>query len=156
MGLKYFENHASKLDDHRRAFDRAMKKESDLRKEGAGDVAIARSVIKGKAVEDQEREIQEVIKDYMATIRKGFEGAVIRRTIDSLDWRGCAISGLDDYDEYLLILKLRDDEQECQCVLAEAVEAEGAAMGGKKLNVSTIEFLSKRATDGGRGIPFAR
>ena len=141
LGLEYFETNAEKLDEHRRAFDRAQKKESNLRKEGAGDVTIARAVVKGKTVEDQEREIQDVIKSFMATIRIGYDGAVIRRTINSKDWRGSPISGLEPYDEHLIILKLSDEEQECQCALAEAVEEEGAAMGGKKLNVSVFICL---------------
>ena len=118
-----------------------MRRERDARKAGGGDVALARAVIKGDAVDGAEREIQEAITAWMVLIRKGYDGAVIRRTINSLDWRGAPISGLDKYVEHILVLQLSPEEQECQSVLAEAIEEEGAAMGGKKLEVSTNTLI---------------
>ena len=145
--MRYFEDSAAKLDECRRAFDRAMRRERDARKEGGGDVALARTIIKGGSVESaDEHEIQEVITSWMALIRKGYDGAVVRRTVNSLDWRGAPISGLEKYHEHILVLNLRENEAECQGVLAEAIEAEGAAMGGKKLEVRTI--TCRRASSG--------
>ena len=90
----------------------------------------------------EEREINDVIKDWMKDIRSGFAGAVIRRTIHSKDWEGNRISGLPPYVEAPLLLTLTEEEHEVLNSLAEAVSLE-RGLSGKNLQVSNIPTVRK-------------
>jgi hypothetical protein len=56
---------------------------------------------------------------WMKTVREKYQGAVIRRTGNSLDVDGQAISGLDPYEEHICMLKLFTHEYEALETLAE-------------------------------------
>lgn len=136
LGIKYFEDNLEKLDKLRRALAAAARRERASRKEGGGEVKLARAVVKGKMTQDVDSgKYRESLLQWMAAIREGFQGAVVRRTINSVDWRGNPISGLDKYREHILALKLSPREQECQEQLAIAIQSDGVAYGGKKLEV---------------------
>ena len=110
------------MEEHRRAMDRAVRRERQRRKEGEGEIKLARALINGKKTRNDEREeFNAVVSEWVADIRSGFEGAVVRRTVNSLDWQGRPISGLDPYHEHALLLELSASEHETLNALAEEI-----------------------------------
>ena len=62
---------------------------------------------------------------WMKIIREKYQGAVIRRTAYSLDWRGESITGLEPYEEHVMFVDLHPHEYEAIEKLAEkAVDCE--------------------------------
>ena len=56
---------------------------------------------------------------WMTKIRAKYQGAVIRRTVNSLDYSGNVISGLEPYEEHICMLELHDHEYDALEKLAE-------------------------------------
>jgi hypothetical protein len=56
---------------------------------------------------------------YMEIIRRKYEGAVIRRTAYSTDYRGYSITGLEPYAEHKMLVELNEHEYEALERLAE-------------------------------------
>jgi hypothetical protein len=56
---------------------------------------------------------------WMKVIRAKYQGVVIRRTVNSLDYAGRPISGLEPYDEHICLLKLHRHEYDALERLAE-------------------------------------
>lgn len=66
-----------------------------------------------------------VSAQYMRMIREKYEGAVIRRTAYSVDYRGYSITGLEPYDEHKILVQLNEHEYEALERLVEtAVDSE--------------------------------
>lgn len=62
---------------------------------------------------------------WMTTIREKYQGAVIRRTAYSVDYKGESITGLEPYDEHKIMVELHEHEYEALEKLAEtAVDSE--------------------------------
>ena len=96
-----FTTNAAEMEEHRRAMDRAVRRERQRRKEGEGEIKLARALVKGKKTRNDEREeYNAVVSEWVADIRTGFEGAVVRRTVNSLDWLRRPISGLEPYHKH--------------------------------------------------------
>ncbi|KAH9019860.1 P-loop containing nucleoside triphosphate hydrolase protein [Lactarius pseudohatsudake] len=55
---------------------------------------------------------------WMAVVQEKYRGAVIRRTVNSLDHENKAISSLEPYEEHICLLKLYDPEYEALETLA--------------------------------------
>lgn len=55
---------------------------------------------------------------WMKTVRERYQGAVIRRTGESLDFEGNAISGLEPYEEHICLLRLYKHEYDALDALA--------------------------------------
>ncbi len=85
--------------------DRAQKK-----KDNKGKLVVQR-VARGKQA-DVGGEAYHTIAIIMEDARKRFEGAVMRRTVDSRDYEGKPISGLEPYEQRMVLLKLSHEEQE--------------------------------------------
>ena len=135
LGIPSFEDPdtLSTMREHKKALDRAVRRERQRRKDGEGDVKLARTVVQGKKTRDaDDSEFNLAVSDWMQDLREIYAGAVIRRTVKSTDWQGKPISGLDPYFEHSLVLKLTDEEYEVLNTLADRVVDEG----GKNLSVS--------------------
>lgn len=131
-----FTTNAAEMEEHRRAMDRAVRRERQRRKEGEGEIKLARALVKGKKTRKDEREeFNAVVSAWVADIRTGFEGAVVRRTVNSLDWLGRPISGLEPYHEHPLLLELSPTEHEVLNGLAEEITNEGVGASAKNLQV---------------------
>lgn len=143
LGLRTFQEEADKMEDHRRALDRAARNERQRRKEGQGEIKLARALVKGqKTRADERQEYNDVVQVWVRDIRKGFNNAILRRTLKSLDWTGKPISGLPDYHEHAILLELSQDEHDVQNDLAEEISNEAVASGsGKQLQVSVIIYV---------------
>ena len=75
--------------------------------------------------EDVDTHYQFAIATWMKKIREKYEGAVIRRTVYSLDYWGNSITGLEPYLEHVCMISLFDHEYEALERLAEkAVDSE--------------------------------
>jgi hypothetical protein len=79
--------------------DRATRQGSDV------DQDIVRGITKG-AVPQLDSEFEDVMLKWINAIRENFAGAVVRRTIYSVDHNGDRISGLQPFQEHLLVLNL--------------------------------------------------
>ena len=53
-----------------------------------------------------------VVNHWSVALRRGFEGCAIRRTMETLDIDGKPISGLPPMHSEVIMIKLRDEEQE--------------------------------------------
>jgi hypothetical protein len=69
--------------------------------------------------EGQEERSKYVSAKWMEKIRAKYEGAVIRRTTHSTDYRGDWITGLEAYEQHLCVVKMYDHEYEALEKLAE-------------------------------------
>lgn len=56
---------------------------------------------------------------WMTIARAKYQGAVIRRTVNSLDYEGNPISGLEPYEEHICMLNLFNHEYDALEMLAE-------------------------------------
>ena len=131
-----FTESAEEMEEHRRAMDRAIRRERQRRKEGEGEIKLARALVKGKKTSKDEREeYNAVVSDWVADIRSAFEGAVVRRTVNSLDWLQRPISGLAPYHEHPLLLELTAQEHDELNSLAEEITNEGVGASAKNLQV---------------------
>jgi hypothetical protein len=86
------------------AFDRRVAKKSDQGK------AVILAAVKGVSSPQMKTKYREVMLYWICNIRGRFAGAVIRRTMRSLDYSGTPISLLAPYTEHLLVIKLYHHE----------------------------------------------
>ena len=101
------------MEDHRRDCERAKRRETQRRKEGQGEIELARSLIKGKTPRQGDiDDYKAAVVSWMQDLRGAYAGSIVRRTVNSVDKHGRPISGLDKYHEHPLILSL--NEQECR------------------------------------------
>lgn len=113
IGLEEF---GSDHNDYWAATERRLRlaSASDRRGQTKDSKNVVLSTLKGKsgpgttARSAYEKEMVITIKD----IRERFSGAVIRRTVRSVDNTGNTISGLEPFHEHVLILKLYQHEME--------------------------------------------
>jgi hypothetical protein len=81
-------------------------------------------------------------------IRRRFSGAVIRRTIQSVDNTGARISGLEPYQEHLLVVDLYESELEnlkgiCEGLVADNARSAARFTAGRVIasRVLRLEYL---------------
>jgi hypothetical protein len=72
-----------------------------------------------KEYEQPEAHTQFVSASWIEKIREKYKGSVIRRTVNSLDNTGKAISGLDPYREHRCVVQMQDHEYKALEKLAE-------------------------------------
>lgn len=139
LGIRGFEEDADELDEYRRMTDKFKRKDRAERKAaGINEATVARAFVKGKKTKRQDYETQydRSLQEWIDKLRELFQEHIIRRTIDSLDWKGEPISGLPPYHEHPLLLTLTEEERSVLDQLAEQVVKEGA--GVRQLHVSSI------------------
>ena len=131
------EDNAGLLDHHRRETEKHKRKDRAERKEaGVNEGVVIRAFAMGKKTrrQDVETAYTRALNAWIELLRELYEGYVIRRTINSLDWKGEPISGLPPYHEHALLLRMTEDELHVLSQLAEEVVEEGG--GVRQLQVS--------------------
>lgn len=89
-------------------------------KADASDIRRAKAESGGDLLEgDPTTECQMVIAQRM---QRQFEGRILRRTIDSTDWKGERIIQIPPYEEIMVIVKLTAREMEIITELADSVQ----------------------------------
>lgn len=126
------------MDGHRRALARGIRNDGKNRKTLEETAETANAIVHGKAPEEMASEARDAASEWLEDIRTGYQGGIIRRTIHSLDWQRRPISGLDDYHEILLLLKMTPQERLCQELLTERLARDSGIIRGKKLEVSLV------------------
>ncbi|KAI0681777.1 P-loop containing nucleoside triphosphate hydrolase protein [Cerioporus squamosus] len=129
------------MEEYRKAYDKAKRKEGTLRKAGQGETRQAKDLVRGKTPKGHlQGELAQASISWMNVLREIFSKSMIRRTVNSKDYLGRPISGLDPYQEHALILTPNEAEAECHEKLAEAIDNEE----GSKLEVSTVEWARRK------------
>ena len=127
----------SSMDAHRREVDRARRDERKKRNEGKGEIRLARAVATGKQTKDADEDrVKIALSDWINELRAIFDGSMIRRTVNSLDYKGEPISGLPKWIELPILIELSDEEMAVQEQLAEGLVSEGAKATVKAVQVS--------------------
>ncbi|CCM06752.1 uncharacterized protein FIBRA_09049 [Fibroporia radiculosa] len=116
------ENHQEVLDMLLKNAQVASNPKSEYHVEIVRALADIREKFKGAVVR---RTYHVEIVRALADICEKFKGAVVRRMVNSLDYTGSQISGLADYQEHKLLVKLADHEQEYVTGLTEDLISEG-------------------------------
>ena len=57
------------MEEHRKALARAVRRERQRRKEGEGEVKLARALVKGRMLRNAESEYNDVVKAWVTDIR---------------------------------------------------------------------------------------
>lgn len=91
------------------------------RAEEKADAAIIRRA-KGDEDIDGAVELDPTVVAIMQRLQHQFERRIIRRTKDSLDWKGEKLIPLPPYEEHLVVLKLTPREMEIISELADKVK----------------------------------
>ena len=132
------------MDDHRREVDRARRQERKKRSEGKGEIRLARAVATGKQTKDADEDrVKLALSNWINELRSIFEGSMIRRTVNSLDYRGQPISGLEKWTELPILIELSPEEMHVQELLAEGLVGEGAKATVKAVQVSTDSLQAR-------------
>lgn len=90
----------------------------------AEEKADAATIRRAKADDDVDGvvELDPSVVAIAQRMQRQFQGRIIRRTKDSLDWKGEKLIPLPPYKEHLLILKLTPRETEIVSELADKVK----------------------------------
>lgn len=115
-----------------RELARAKREDDKVLTEKEGDARDAlHRMVQGRKDEGQkdvDKNFRKMNATWMTVIRAKFEGFVIRRTVQSLDYEGKPISGLGPYEEHICVLNLHDHEYAALEKLAEdALDTESFA-----------------------------
>ena len=131
IGLRGFSDaYDGELDDMNKAVARAKREDKkELRALGDGFLNEQMENLLGGIGDHESLEIEKGAKYtsafWMTKIRAKYEGAVIRRTVNSVDNNGQAISGLAPYEEHQCVLEMYEHKYLALDDLAEeAMESE--------------------------------
>lgn len=95
------------------AYDEEKTDASNIRKAKGGDFED------GAFETDPSKDVQMLISQRM---QHQFDGCIIRRTLNSLNWKGEPLIVLPPYDEIMLVVKLMDWEMEIITELADRIK----------------------------------
>ncbi|KAH9852010.1 hypothetical protein C2E23DRAFT_731870, partial [Lenzites betulinus] len=99
------------MQEFRRRVERARREERKKRRDGKGEVRLARSVALGKySKAPNVDDVKTANREWIARLRERFEGYMMRRTVCSLDNTGNPISGLPPWLESSILVNLTDEE----------------------------------------------
>lgn len=128
LGFRDEDDNNDKLREMTRDISRAKRIDKRILAENEGEARDAlHRMVQGKEGEGTLSGAQKAVDQnfkrenakWMSIIRAKYQGAVIRRTVNSLDHRGRPISGLDPYEEHICMLKLHRHEYAALEKLAE-------------------------------------
>ena len=142
------------LSDMKKAVSRATRKSNaEFRRLRASDDFV-QSLMDGSLDLAFKREQLEEMGTYVRFLREIFSGYIIRRTIDSIDYRGDPISGLRKYFEKRLLLAVREEEKTAlentaSDIMKEHETSRAAAMVAQaEGHVSTLSFIVNHGPPG--------
>ncbi|KAI6138975.1 P-loop containing nucleoside triphosphate hydrolase protein [Pisolithus tinctorius] len=99
-----------KFDEMSRELSRAQAKDRKAERDSAED--RLRGLLGGEEkTAERNTETRPVLQQWVPWLRDRFSKHVIRRTLDSLDYRGNKIFGLPPYQEHVMLLELREWER---------------------------------------------
>ncbi|EMD31654.1 hypothetical protein CERSUDRAFT_127231 [Gelatoporia subvermispora B] len=161
VGLETFD---IDFDDDAATMARELRKASaqdlKMRKQSKSTEVLIRSLVSGEGSAPanllQNSSYRQVSTEWIERIRSKFSGSVIRRTVDSLDWAGRPISGLEPYTEHTLMLDLceherKNLEQLADALLAESREKVHRVREGRSFYLSIRRALTHPGCNPGHG-----
>ena len=115
---------------HVKAMNAATRHDRKARMEEGHDDMVLRGTVVGNAqpLIDMDFHYPKVMKEFVASMRQKYKDHIIRRGIHSTDNEGRPISGLDPYEEHVLLLEMYDwERQNLASIAGELVKDHGAA-----------------------------
>ncbi|KAF8057085.1 P-loop containing nucleoside triphosphate hydrolase protein, partial [Lyophyllum atratum] len=116
-------------------------------KEERADVSTLRRA-KGNNSEDMDEAIKTCQLEIAQRLQAQFEGRILRRTIDSLDWQRKPLISIPPYEEFLVVVQLTDEEMEIITELADGIKKSVSASNGVLMIVSRSFYIHHRMSVG--------